>query len=899
LYAVGVICYELFAGHHPFSTENTGKLIQAVLNETPDVFSLEIDSEMREVLEKLLDKKPENRYSSAAQVIRALNEATNLTLPVETSATRESFLQAAPFAGREAELAVLLHELENAVAGQGGGWLIGGESGVGKSRLIDELKTYALVKGALVLRGQGISESGNPYQPWRDVIRRLCLTDDLTPADMSILKPLVPDIAALMRQDDVPDAPELDAAAAQDRLFRTVEQLLRRQEQLTVLILEDLHWSDAASLLLLERIVNLTGKHKLLVIGTFRDDDRPDLADKLKSMKVLKLRRLSDEGIESLATSILGEGGRQQAVIDLLKKESDGNAFFLIEVVRALTEQMGGHLDDIAQNPLPEKVFAGKVSDILQRRLDRVTPESRRLLRLAAVSGRHLDRPVLLEIIFSASGTTPLKTLNLDDWLRTCAEAAILEVEDEAWRFAHNKIREGLLGELTAEELAGFHYRVAAAIEKVYPGGKDHLAVLAYHYEMAGSKDKAAEYYRRAAKEAQEAYAPEAAIDYYHKALSFLSEDALSARLNIYNGLGKMLRWQTRFDEARAIYASMRDAAESTGDKVARAQAWIGLGDVESNQGNREAAYENAVYAEAAARSAGDSAQAELVEALGNRAWGLYRLRKYEEGLTVAQEMLDLSTRLNFRSEIGRGQNILGIVNFMLGRVEQAVNHMQQALDISRELGDKNGIALRLNNLGEFHRHNGNHTEAVQFYEQALPVFREIGRRDAELVLLNNLGGVRVALGEYQAAENDLRQIAELVGSGDWWGFSESYRFLAEACLGQRKYEEAAEAAYQALLASQKSGEQEEIGKAWRVLGIAAAKTESPVSLNGVTYTASGCYEESLKIFIDDNAERAHTLREWARYELQHGSDEKGGKMFMEARDIFQKLGLEQELNRM
>ncbi|MFQ6105222.1 MAG: serine/threonine-protein kinase PknK [Candidatus Glassbacteria bacterium] len=249
LYAVGVIAYELFAGRHPFDTDDMAVLISDIMNTPADMSSIGVGDEIAGVIGCLLAKDPKERYSNADQVIRDLCAETGRSLPPETLEIRESFLQAAKFVGREKELAHLSGLLREALEGRGSAWLIGGESGVGKSRLTDELRTLALVEGALVLQGQAVSEGGSPYQLWREILRRLVITTELEIGEASVLKALVPDIGVLLGRE-IPDAPLVDPQTAQYRLFRTFADVLLRNSatQPIVLILEDLQWAESNSL---------------------------------------------------------------------------------------------------------------------------------------------------------------------------------------------------------------------------------------------------------------------------------------------------------------------------------------------------------------------------------------------------------------------------------------------------------------------------------------------------------------------------------------------------------------------------------------------------------------------------------------------------------------------------
>src|SRR5262249_36551848 len=157
----------------------------------------------------------------------------------ETAAIRESYLQAAELVGRDHELIQLTNAMDKAIDGHGSSWLVGGESGVGKSRFLEELRTLALVNGVLVVRGQCVSEGGALYAPWRPALRWLSLFTPLEKNEARVLKTIVPDIAEFVGYD-VSDAPELSPLQAQERLLSAMLSVFKRQQQPIVLILEDL-----------------------------------------------------------------------------------------------------------------------------------------------------------------------------------------------------------------------------------------------------------------------------------------------------------------------------------------------------------------------------------------------------------------------------------------------------------------------------------------------------------------------------------------------------------------------------------------------------------------------------------------------------------------------------------
>jgi len=505
LYAVGVMLFQMLAGRHPFFTTNIS--VTNILNGEPALDALPTGAEMRQVVAKLLARNPEDRYSQAEVVIEELSRAMNQPPPKESIEIRESFLQAAKFVGRDKELEMLTEALVQADSGKGAGWLVGGEGGVGKSRLLDELRTRALVQGMLVVRGQSVKDAGLPYQLWREPLRRLSVITELSDLEAGILKPIVPTIETLLDRP-IPDVPELAGKAGQQRLLNTIVSVFRRQEEPILLILEDLHWSRE-SLDIFRQLISVVQELRLLIIGSYRDDEAPRLAEELPGTEHIKLARLSPEGIAQLSVSMLGETGLRSDVLNLLQQETEGNVFFLVEVVRALAEEVG-RLSNIKDMALPARVFPQGIQTIVHRRLEKVPAAAQRLLRLAGIAGRQLD----LRLLHWFNKNQPL-----DEWLNVCANAAVIDVSDGRWRFAHDKLREGLLTMFGQEEERELHMQVALGIEAIYLDDPDQAGTLAYHWGAVGNLEKEYHYTKIAGLHAAAQFANDEAIVYLSRAL--------------------------------------------------------------------------------------------------------------------------------------------------------------------------------------------------------------------------------------------------------------------------------------------------------------------------------------------------------------------------------------------
>lgn len=550
LWAVGVMAYEIFARSFPFNTKTAGQLVNDILAKALDLERLDIDHRLRLVLERLLAKDPAARYQDAFEIIEIYAEASgHQQMAYETATVRESFLQAASFVGREDELdqlAAALHDMIELPAGSL--WLIGGESGVGKSRLMEELRILALVKGALILRGQGVSEGSSSYDLWQNALRRLALSSEIDDFEAGVLKALVPDIEALLRRE-IPDPPEADPQAANERLLNVIEALLRRSaaQQPTVVLLDDLQWAGESLEVLKHLQKSDISDLRLLIVGSFRDDEMPSLPTLFPRADLIELKRLSEPAIAELSVSMLGEAGREPSVLDLIQRETEGNAFFIIEVVRTLVETSGGLLE-VGSTTVPQSVFAHGMQTVVRHRLSRVPREALPLLRLAAVAGRQLDLKLLEHIE---------PETNLGEWLLVCEMATVIEIEDNIWRFSHDKLREGLVMEMPAADRQHVHRKIAEAIEHIYPDDATQLARLAYHWDEAYAPVKAERYMVLAGEQALTNGIYRDAVTFLERAVRLQQEDIELTTLHrghihrllgtAYVGLGVMDKSESNF----------------------------------------------------------------------------------------------------------------------------------------------------------------------------------------------------------------------------------------------------------------------------------------------------------------------------------------------------------------
>ncbi|MBI1258138.1 MAG: tetratricopeptide repeat protein [Chloroflexi bacterium] len=778
LYAVGVIAYEMLVGVHPFASGNNIEMIKKVLKTEPDLSALlnvlplpevgeiVIDFSgapprrtLTEIVARLLAKHPIDRYRDASTVITELCAAVDIPIPQESDAIRESFLQAARFVGREAELRQLRGAMADAIDGKGSLWLIGGESGVGKSRLIEELRTRALIEGVLTLRGQTVSSGGLPYGLWRDPLRRLILSAQISPDEASVLSTILPDIHALF--DDVPPFTGGDSA---QRLSRVIIDLFRRQTKPIVLLFEDLQWATE-SLEVLKRLAAFVADLPLLIVGSFRDDERPRLPEDLPQARVLSLHRLAAEEIARLTGSMLGSARTNQDLVEFLQRETEGNAFFLVETVRALAEEAGS-LSAVGHETLPARLFTGGMQQVVWRRINRVPGSAHGLLKLAAVIGRDLDLALLRHVLaFSVNASLHPNDLDLEDWLTTCANRAVFEAYEGGWRFAHDKLREALLDALKPDESQAYHREAAAAIEAVYASTLDRYALaLVGHWRAAGDHEKESHYLLIAGYQAYEQGMYPHMRDLYARALEIrafeFEADPVESQSWIRYQLGHALHNMGEYDAAREHYQAGLTLAESVGDRKGIADNISGLGEADMRQGLLDEAEAKFKQSQAIRMELGvareiayDYMNLGVIEAERSHFQNAHELFKL---------CLEWMRKGGTERDLSRAFNNYGLILDMLGDKTQARQYHQQALEIRERLHDVQGMAYSTGNLATLELDLENYGEARSLFEKSLRLARQIGERFAIAAYLVSLGDVSFKLHDYDAALSYFQQSLDI-----------------------------------------------------------------------------------------------------------------------------------------
>jgi class 3 adenylate cyclase/tetratricopeptide (TPR) repeat protein len=512
-----------------------------------------------------------------------------------------AFVDTAPaftFAGRIDQLDALITAWKEAAEGARRAVLVSGEPGIGKTRLVTEAVRAAHDRGAVVLWGRCDEEGGAPYAPFAEALRHYVavtppdrLRAELGPLGGELIR-ILPDLGA--RVSGLAEPMRADSDAERYRLFDSVADLLAEISVANpvVLVLDDLHWADKPSLVLLRHLLRSSTPMRLLVLATYRDTDLDrthPLSDVLADLRRqpgvdrLDLQGLDEGEITNFLTSAAGHELDDPGLdlVRVLHTETEGNPFFVGEVLRHLAESGAIVAIDgrwttattIAEVGIPEGV-----REVVGRRLSRLSEAVNNTLRIASVIGAVFD----LATVEGAGGPTGDE---LFDALDEATQFGLIRVVPGAagrYTFAHALVRTALYEELTTNRRVRMHWRVGEALEARH--GKNlgaHLDELAFHFgegALAGDPAKAVEYARAAAARAMSDLAFESAAKHYERALGSLeiADDADPAeRCDLLLAWAEALHLSSDERRRGAVFAAAA-AAEALGDheRLARA-AWI------------------------------------------------------------------------------------------------------------------------------------------------------------------------------------------------------------------------------------------------------------------------------------------------------------------------------------
>lgn len=502
-----------------------------------------------------------------------------------------------PLVGRAQELAFCQQRIEEACAGRAAALVIQGEAGLGKSRLAAAIRDIATAAGMTCLEGRCADHVPVPYMPIADIIEQVASSfsrRDLESATKGAVLPLIRIAPGLRRflpdppTEGVPPQPEQERHAS----FAAVRDLLDSLSRVTplLLIIDDIHWADEPSLLLLRYLLRLPASRRVLIVLTARTE-RPVRAvssgasalvaeiERRDANAVLHLDELTTDEVTSLIAAVCRREPPSY-ISAALYKRTGGNPLFVEQVLFELLRDglLFDHRDRwIELTSLDSMPIPAGVHGIIDARLHQASAEAQHLLTVAAVAGLRSDYAVI-SAVSRLDGDSALSAI---EW----AERANLITIDQEERgfvvsFRHDLIRQDILGRVSLPRLQATHLALAQTIESLFDATTgEYDSDLALHYLQSGSadhRDSALRYLQSAARRASRATAFEDAARLYAEALALVDPAQQRERCLLLLQLGEARKRVSDSDLARDAFAEAATLAESMGDARAFAAAALG-----------------------------------------------------------------------------------------------------------------------------------------------------------------------------------------------------------------------------------------------------------------------------------------------------------------------------------
>ena len=693
--------------------------------------------------------------------------------------------------GRDIQLALLKDRLQDLAQGKGSVVAVIGEAGLGKSTLIAELKKSTEGSGFTWLKGESLSYTRSiTYYPWRQVIRQsVDARDEDSPAEVRQKLGYACDCCTLPG-GDIPFLEAMLAVESEesskvvmgfqgDALNQRMIDATRgfmcglAAESRLVLVFDDLHWSDEASLNLLLNVVELSTSQPILFICMARPDTTAASWDSIRKMKnnlnsafySIELAPLQEDQTETLLNNLLGINNISRAIRSLITEKAQGNPFFVEEMIRSLIEtkqivQENGDwktIGDDAKISLPNTLRG-----VLSARIDRLAETPKHVLQNASVIGRLFDLRILKRLTGLNGG--------LDPQIQYLQDVSLIEALLEEYAFRHVLIQEATYESILIKKRIELHRQIGEALEELHANRIEEFAPLIAHHFYSAGDARSLKYDLIAGEKSARLYANAEAATHFQRALEVarrIKGDANQIK-QIFSQLGQVLELSGHYEQALAVYDDMLAFGNEQGDRSAEMSALMAKATIYS-------IFSQLHNPDLSAKLLLDAL--EISRELGDRA---------------AQTKLSWNLMLN---------------NLFSKRFDNALKHGEMALTLARDLGDPEQLAFVLNDLCRLYTCLGRFDDAYVVIKEARSLWIE---QNNQVMLADSLGSEAEAAynaGEFARAFENCQQAMQISDRiKNVWGQSYDRMLMTFALLQEGRLGEALPLGKQSTLLADEAG---------------------------------------------------------------------------------------------
>ena len=667
------------------------------------------------------------------------------------------------FIDREKEIATLQGLLKEVLQGVGYLVLIEGETGIGKSRLVEELRKWAedaLDKELRFLSSKCLYHgSGDPYLPFMDALRGYYEQRD-SARDVSSIS-------------TVPGSPLTGARAGakiidlrhlqqeRDRMFGNITQLITNiaEEMPLILFLDDIHWADNPSLQLLQYLARNTKSVGVLIIGAYRPEELQKVEGKAHPLidimhrmsrenliTKITLNRFDLADVTTMIGSIFEYREIPKEFIEQIYETTEGNPYFIEEVIRSLIEEK---IIDYQDNDGYEKIDLGPIKipetirDVVVRRINRLNDDSIKILRYAALIGRVFDYRVL----FKVAEMDEERLLDcLDELIGARLIHEDLGMKEERYKFDNTVISDVAYEDLSRSRKRVIHRKVGEVLEELNKANIDAVIYdLARHFYRGKYYGKAVTYLMRAGETAESLYALEEAQNYYKLALNGLSnlegEESLEnkqQKITLFSRLGKISQIIGKWQRAVGYHGQTLVLLEETKNDLKKVESEPReLGDFSPKLLRKSWLDERAAEA--------------------NRAMGYIKSHRseWDDALECYDQALEISMRINDFYGVAESNRGLGYIYWRNGEYDDAIAHYERGIENIEKIRDHQDPSITgvvYIELGNVYNSKGDWEKAIEYYDKSIGTLEKVGDLREMGRAYNNLGDIYMQRDELEKA---------------------------------------------------------------------------------------------------------------------------------------------------
>jgi serine/threonine protein kinase/tetratricopeptide (TPR) repeat protein len=718
-------------------------------------------------------------------------------LKAATGAQKSVHFSFERFVGRAEEIKRLEERFEQVKSGLGRTMLISGDPGVGKTELVSQFQRRIGAK-AFFLVGKFYEYGGdnNPYRPYLDGLYSFVRNFPERSSSGGWPKPRIKGLTTKIRErlDEVDSVINVDARAKAPSVeeqikYRTFELLANIFVTISattpvILFLDDVHWANSLSLEFLAYLVRNTEKNRIFILCTARNHEVFDETRPIKTwlrrisrsngFDQIRLNSLSDTEVRALIDSIFGNIKINENVTDRLFEVSEGNPFYLGEIIRQLIQEqkiiwMGDRWQcaDIEGLELP-----GSILELVELHLKRLTDETIEVFTRAAVMGEKFSFKLLLKITdLSKEVLMEIIDIGLSEFI--IKESTASEpFADDYFVFYHSTMRKVLYERLSSYRRRRLHAQIGEKLETLNPRRLERMASeLAYHFYHGSNYRKALHFSMKAGEAARNLFAIEEALKYYSWAGESLQQLADAGEqpeekepewlCNFYLAYGGVLMHLGKNDSAREQFETGLKMSREANLASCQGKILRAMGELAWSRGHYKEARELCEVGLALLSDAGDaSGQCRLLGVIGNT---YFSQGLFDQAIESYQQMLELARQTGDRSSEGDALCHIGLIQGWRSQSQKALEYLDQALEIVRNIGDRESERQVMMFIGNIYYDMGELGKAVEYYQHSLSIARAIGRRRGECRIAVNMGEICRQMGDLQGAQtyfNEARSIA-------------------------------------------------------------------------------------------------------------------------------------------